>query len=57
MARYSSAGIGKYGLGAVNEFKYLVREAHKQGIEVRLSKMSEVYFVVRFCRLLQLRFM
>ncbi|KAL2458455.1 Isoamylase 1 [Forsythia ovata] len=34
MARYSSAGIGNYGLGAVNEFKHLVREAHKRGIEV-----------------------
>ncbi|KAL6519127.1 Iron-sulfur assembly protein 1 [Orobanche gracilis] len=34
MARYSSAGIANYGLGAVNEFKYLVREAHKHGIEV-----------------------
>ncbi|XP_042052481.1 isoamylase 1, chloroplastic-like isoform X1 [Salvia splendens] len=34
MARYSSAGTGNYGLGAVNEFKYLVREGHKQGIEV-----------------------
>ncbi|XP_042055406.1 isoamylase 1, chloroplastic-like [Salvia splendens] len=34
MARYSSAGTGNYGLGAVNEFKYLVREAHNQGIEV-----------------------
>ncbi|KAL6560933.1 Iron-sulfur assembly protein 1 [Orobanche hederae] len=34
MARYSSAGIANYGLGAVNEFKYLVRETHKHGIEV-----------------------
>lgn len=37
MARYSSAGIGNYGLGAVNEFKHLVREAHKRGIEVTIS--------------------
>ncbi|GER41762.1 glycogen debranching enzyme [Striga asiatica] len=34
MARYSSAGTANYGIGAVHEFKYLVREAHKRGIEV-----------------------
>ncbi|XP_060172245.1 isoamylase 1, chloroplastic isoform X2 [Lycium barbarum] len=34
MGRYSSAGLSNCGLGAVNEFKYLVKEAHKHGIEV-----------------------
>ncbi|EPS64233.1 isoamylase isoform 1, partial [Genlisea aurea] len=34
MARYSSAGVQNHGLGAVNEFKHLVKEAHKKGIEV-----------------------
>lgn len=36
MARYSAAGVDNFGLGATNEFKHLVREAHKRGIEVLL---------------------
>lgn len=43
MARYSSGGIGNYGIGAVNEFKYLVREAHKRGIEVKLTLTTSVH--------------
>lgn len=34
MARYSAAGVHNFGLGATDEFKLLVREAHKRGIEV-----------------------
>ncbi|XVF19054.1 hypothetical protein REPUB_Repub11eG0077200 [Reevesia pubescens] len=34
MIRYSSAGIDNCGRDAINEFKYLVKEAHKRGIEV-----------------------
>lgn len=37
MARYSTAGVHSCGLGAVNEFKHLVREAHKRGIEVLMD--------------------
>ncbi|KAM7477644.1 hypothetical protein LguiA_025857 [Lonicera macranthoides] len=37
MARYSSAGVSNFGLGAVNEFKRLVKEAHKLGIEVLMD--------------------
>lgn len=37
MGRYSSAGLSNCGLGAINEFKYLVKEAHKRGIEVTLT--------------------
>ncbi|CDP21715.1 unnamed protein product [Coffea canephora] len=34
MTRYSSAGALNCGLGAIDEFKCLVKEAHKCGIEV-----------------------
>ncbi|KAK8477879.1 hypothetical protein V6N11_000310 [Hibiscus sabdariffa] len=34
MIRYSSSGISNCGRDAINEFKYLVKEAHKRGIEV-----------------------
>ncbi|KAK4849529.1 hypothetical protein QYF36_025803 [Acer negundo] len=34
MIRYSSAGISNCGQDAINEFKFLVKEAHKCGIEV-----------------------
>ncbi|CAL0313302.1 unnamed protein product [Lupinus luteus] len=34
MIRYSSAGIKNCGRDGVNEFKFLIKEAHKRGIEV-----------------------
>ncbi|KAK4757796.1 hypothetical protein SAY87_019097 [Trapa incisa] len=34
MIRYSSAGTSNDGSSAINEFKLLIREAHKRGIEV-----------------------
>ena len=34
MLRYASAGARNCGLDAINEFKQLVKEAHKRGIEV-----------------------
>ncbi|KAH0993546.1 hypothetical protein GBA52_005029 [Prunus armeniaca] len=34
MIRYSSAGIRNCGRGAINEVKFLIKEAHKRGIEV-----------------------
>uniref|UniRef100_A0A2P2KYT0 Glycosyl hydrolase family 13 catalytic domain-containing protein n=2 Tax=Rhizophora mucronata TaxID=61149 RepID=A0A2P2KYT0_RHIMU len=37
MTRYASAGIRNCGRDAVNEFKLLVREAHKRGIEVLMD--------------------
>ncbi|XP_075674208.1 isoamylase 1, chloroplastic [Castanea sativa] len=34
MTKYSSSGVRNCGRDAINEFKLLIREAHKQGIEV-----------------------
>jgi isoamylase len=36
MTRYAASGIRNCGREAINEFKTLVREAHKLGIEVRV---------------------
>lgn len=45
MTRYSSSGIRNCGREAINEFKFLVREAHKRGIEVQ--PLADI----RFCSL------
>ncbi|KAH7288477.1 hypothetical protein KP509_31G027800 [Ceratopteris richardii] len=37
MIRYSKSGNSRCGLDAINEFKTLVREAHKRGIEVLMD--------------------
>ncbi|XP_071725447.1 isoamylase 1, chloroplastic isoform X2 [Rutidosis leptorrhynchoides] len=37
MLRYASAGARNCGLDAINEFKQLVKEAHKRGIEVLMD--------------------
>jgi pullulanase/glycogen debranching enzyme len=34
MIRYSSAGIQNCGRDGINEIKFLIKEAHKRGIEV-----------------------
>ncbi|XP_024967150.1 isoamylase 1, chloroplastic-like [Cynara cardunculus var. scolymus] len=37
MSRYASAGASNCGLDAINEFKQLIKEAHKRGIEVLMD--------------------
>lgn len=37
MTKYSSSGVHNCGRDAINEFKLLIREAHKQGIEVAIN--------------------
>ncbi|MFS7935062.1 putative isoamylase [Helianthus anomalus] len=37
MSRYASAGARNCGINAINEFKQLVKEAHKRGIEVLMD--------------------
>lgn len=37
MTKYSSSGVRNCGRDAINEFKLLIREAHKQGIEVAIN--------------------
>lgn len=36
MTRYAAAGVKNCGRDAIKEFKMLVREAHKRGIEVNI---------------------
>lgn len=45
MLRYSSTGMANAGRDAINEFKMLVREAHKRGIEVTNHLLLMVIFV------------
>jgi len=40
MIRYSSAGIRNCGRDGINEIKFLIKEAHKRGIEVT----KNIYF-------------
>lgn len=55
MIRYSSAGIRNCGRDAINEVKFLIREAHKRGIEVIcnsniIQKFFMWYFVWSFLK-------
>lgn len=45
MIRYSSAGLANCGRDAINEFKTLIREAHKRGIEV-ISTLTHILLTI-----------
>jgi hypothetical protein len=56
MTRYAAAGIRNCGRDAINEFKTLVREAHKLGIEASNSQIMLLHqgyvnelFLLCFC--------
>lgn len=50
MIRYSSAGTRNCGHDAINEVKFLIKEAHRRGIEVTAnSTMTPKFFIEIFC--------
>lgn len=48
MIRYSSAGIQNCGRDGINEYKFLIKEAHKRGIEV-IGITHDVILLVVYC--------
>lgn len=54
MLRYASAGGRNGGLDAINEFKHLIKEAHKRGIEV---KFFPFFYLNYFCKFDDLSFL
>lgn len=48
MIRYSSAGIRNCGRDGINEMKFLIKEAHKRGIEVNKNIYDMISFT-GFC--------
>ena len=46
MSRYSSASSRNFAGRAINEFKTLVKEAHKRGIEVTTNFLVAKYFLL-----------
>lgn len=46
MLRYSSAGIQNCGRDGINETKFLIKEAHKRGIEVTSIAYDFILLIV-----------
>lgn len=51
MIRYSSAGIKNCGRDGINEIKFLIKEAHKRGIEVTRISLIVFCFFLFFLKL------